>query len=45
MTDFYVDGKKAVTAEAHFMSESFVWFRFIMEDGQKIETLPLKGEI
>lgn len=31
--------------EMHFMGESFVWFRAITKDGQKWETLPLKGEV
>lgn len=29
----------------HFMGENFVWFEFEMEDGNRVETLPLKGSV
>ena len=44
-TKIVFDGKEVKELRIHFMGEDFVWFEGITKDGERIQTLPLRGEI
>jgi len=43
---WFKDGpQEAVEISVNFMGEDYVWFEFTLKNGQKIQTLPLKGNV
>ncbi len=47
LKSFYERGKdeKVTKMNVNFLGENFVWFEFVLENGKKVQTMCLKGEV